>query len=272
MVEDHDEERAHLAREAREIWEANAEFWSRAMGDGNRFHKALVAPAVEKLLELRPGQRVLDLACGNGHFSSRLCQLGAQVTAVDFSRGFVERARDRLAPFGARAECLVVDATDGQALEALAGGGAFDAVVSNMALMDMVEIAPLARALRSLLKPGGSFVLSIAHPCFNAPGTTTLGAEEEDRQGRIAVQRYVRVSGYVTPTETKGVGIVGQPAPQYHFHRPISALLRPFFDAGLVMDRLEEPTFPAGTPSDRPFSWEHYPEIPPVLAVRLRPT
>jgi cyclopropane fatty-acyl-phospholipid synthase-like methyltransferase len=40
---------------------------------------------VERLLALQPGERVLDVACGNGVMARRLALLGGRVTAVDFS-------------------------------------------------------------------------------------------------------------------------------------------------------------------------------------------
>ena len=60
-----------------------------------------------------------------------------------------------------------VDATGEEALVAL-GEGQFDAVVSNMALMDMAEVEPLMRVATRLLRPGGRFVFSISHPVFNS--------------------------------------------------------------------------------------------------------
>ncbi|MEA2511894.1 MAG: hypothetical protein QOJ59_1381, partial [Thermomicrobiales bacterium] len=43
------------------------------------------------------------------------------------------------------------------------------------------------------------------------------------------------------------------------------------FAAGFVLDGLEEPAFEPGTAdAGRPFSWVNFPEIPPVLAARLR--
>ena len=84
-----------LARQAHEAWESKAAFWDATMGEGNAFQRILVGPATERLLEVRQGESVLDVACGNGVFSRRLAELGASVVATDFSERFVELARAR---------------------------------------------------------------------------------------------------------------------------------------------------------------------------------
>jgi hypothetical protein len=80
----------------------------------------------------------------------------------------------------------------------------------------------------------------------------------------------VRVSHYLGLAPEAGVGIVGQPAPHYYFHRPLSLLLSACFAVGFVLDGFEEPTSNVAPKSAHPLSWDNYTEIPPILAVRLR--
>lgn len=148
------------------------------------------------------------------------------------------------------------------------GEGRFDAAVCSMALMDMADIRPLASALPRLLKPGGRFVFTVPHPCFNM-ASAKRAAEEEDRDGELKTVYYAKISEYITPTAGRGVGIPGQPAPQYYFDRPLSVLFKTFFDAGFVMDALEEPVAEMRSDSDRALSWSRFPEIPSVLAARM---
>jgi 2-polyprenyl-3-methyl-5-hydroxy-6-metoxy-1,4-benzoquinol methylase len=259
-----------LNEATRDVWDQNAAFWDEKMGDGNDFHRALVRPAAERLLGVQPGEVVLDVACGNGLFARRLAELGASVVACDFSARMIEQARQRPSAHPDRIEYRVVDATDEGQLLAL-GSRRFDAAICNMALMDMATIEPLLRALAQLLKPNGRFVFTVCHPCFNSTGARKV-AEEEDRDGEIVTTYGVKVVGYLHLPPRKGLAIIGQPAAQYYFDRPLSVLLGTCFRAGFVLDGLEEPAFAEEASSQRWYVWNNLPDIPPVLAARLRLT
>ncbi|GAP12364.1 protein containg methyltransferase domain [Longilinea arvoryzae] len=257
-----------LSQKASGIWNRNAAFWDDYFKEGNAFHRYLVSPAVEKLLELQPGEQVLDVACGNGALARRLADLGAKVTACDVSPVFIERARARSADYSGRVEYTVADASREEALLSL-GEGKFDAATNTMALMDMAQIDPLFRALARLVRPGGRFVFVVAHPCFNSSGAYKA-IEEADRDGELVVTSTIKVEKYITPFSSLGLGIIGQPEAQYYFHRPLNVLFGAAFRAGWMIDGIEEPTFPPELEGRRPFSWEAFKEIPPVLAVRCR--
>jgi 2-polyprenyl-3-methyl-5-hydroxy-6-metoxy-1,4-benzoquinol methylase len=260
--------RAH--EETRQAWEANATFWDTRMGEGNDFVEILIWPATERLLALQPGERVLDIACGNGLSSRRLAAMGAQVVAFDFAGEMITHARRRTVEHAERISYHVLDATDEAALLAL-GAEEFDAAICNMALFDMAEIDPLMHALTHLLRPGGRFVFSVLHPCFNNPHMTHV-AEMEDREGDIVTVYSVKVSGYMTASLARGAAIAGQPKPQVYFHRPLQVLLGAALDLGFVLDGLEERAFPPDhLPGRHPLHWSgKYSEIPPVLVARLR--
>ena len=128
-----------------------------------------------------------------------MVELGGSVLATDFSEGMLERARAR----GGDIEYRRVDATDEDALLALGDPGSFDAVVSNMAIMDMTSIEPMASAAARLLKPGGRFVLSTLHPAFNS-GEAVPTAELVYRDGDVRKVYSVKVSSYAKPSSAKG--------------------------------------------------------------------
>jgi SAM-dependent methyltransferase len=271
-----DEELLRAAHEeTRAAWDRNAAYWDERMGEGNDFVDLLIWPATQRLLSPKPGERILDAACGNGLYARRLASLGAEVVAFDFSATLIDRARarDQVAGAGTARPAIryeVLDATDEIALLTL-GERAFDAAICQMALFDIADIRPLLRALSRLLKPGGRFIFSVMHPCFNNPAAMRV-AEQEDRDGDIVTTYAVKVSGYLSASVRRGAAIRGQPQPQIYFHRPLEMLLGACFEAGFVLDRLEEPGFSPEISSGREgLSWGgNFAEIPPVLVARLR--
>ena len=176
----------------RDSWEKNAAWWDDYVGaEGNTFHRELIAPAQLRFLEVQSGERVLDIACGNGQFAREMARAGASVLAFDFSATFIERAKQHSEKEGSTSiEYRVVDATDERQLRSL-GDRDFDAAVCTMALMDIPTIEPLLSTLPSLLRPGGRFVFSVMHPCFNSMGAPLL-VEEDVRDGELVTKYAVK--------------------------------------------------------------------------------
>lgn len=264
------EESKRLNEESREIWDANAEAWDKRIGGGGGWQTIVIAPEAEKLLAIKPGETVLDAACGNGVFSRRLAELGANVVAFDFSAELIRRARARTAEqpeLAKRIDYHLADATDEEQVVALSGGEQrFDAAVCNMALMDMPEIRPLFRALARVLRPGGRFVFSLMHPCFNGTGPV-MALERPDF--RLPPVYTIKLERYLTSEATTGIAIMGQPRDQYYWHRPLGEVLGEGFAAGLVMDAFEEPRIVASGSSTNPIDWVNF-DMPPLLFARFR--
>jgi trans-aconitate methyltransferase len=98
------------------------------------------------LLDPRPGERILDLGCGDGALTERIAASGARVTGVDASEAFVDAARAR---------GLDVRVANG---ERLTFAGAFDAVFSNAALHWMRDPDAVLHGVHRALVPRGRFV------------------------------------------------------------------------------------------------------------------
>jgi trans-aconitate methyltransferase len=112
---------------------------------------ANLATAVVDLLAPKPGERILDLGCGDGALTEQLVASGATVTGVDASPTMVAAARLRN---------LHIDQCEA---ESLPYDHQFDAVFSNAAL-HWISAAKQPAALASIhraLRPGGRFVAEL---------------------------------------------------------------------------------------------------------------
>ena len=259
------------ADENRRTWDANAHWWDDQIGDGNDFQTLLIEPPTERLLEVHAGETILDVACGAGRFARRMAALGARVVAFDYSTEFIARARERTSA-DSRIEYHVLDTANVDAVVRL-GANRFDKAVCTMALMDMPEIDPLYAALARMLVPGGTFVFSVTHPCFHSATIQRFAELHEEDAGRHVSRSGIKVWSYRSPTARKTEGIIGQPAAQWFFHRPLSVLLQAGFEAGFVVDGIEEPGFPEKMATSQPgVRWRDMPEIPPIFVARMKLT
>ena len=182
------------------------------------------------------GDRVLDIGCGNGWASRAMAGRGARVVALDFTTPFLDEAR----AIGGDVEyvaCNVCDADDLRQLD----GRSFDGAFAKDVLMNLPTLDPLIAALGRVLVKGGWFVFAVVHPAFSSPFMPPAGRLR--RVIRATLARNRRVDHYLTPSARQWNP--GHRGPAYVFHRPIVALLQPFFDAGFVLDALDE-SKPAG--------------------------
>lgn len=120
--------------------------WKPAQYAENGRFVADLAAGVLALLGPRPGERVLDLGCGDGVLTQKIASLGAEVIGVDGSASMVAATRS----LGLRASVM--------SAEALEFEGEFDAVFSNAALHWMRDQDAVLRGVRRALKPKGRFV------------------------------------------------------------------------------------------------------------------
>jgi 2-polyprenyl-3-methyl-5-hydroxy-6-metoxy-1,4-benzoquinol methylase len=80
------------------VWDALADWWAAAIGGGNATQDLLVEPTQQRLLDLRSGQHLLDIACGAGRVTRRMAALGAEIVAFDHSENFIAWARENTPP------------------------------------------------------------------------------------------------------------------------------------------------------------------------------
>jgi trans-aconitate methyltransferase len=139
------------------------------------FVPALGAPVVA-LLAPQPGERILDLGCGDGVLTVTLVEAGAEVVGVDAGENMI-----------AAAVAKGLDARVGDG-EALGFSAEFDAVFTNAALHWMLDHDAVAAGVFRALRPGGRFV-------------GEMGGEGNVAVLRAGIRSELSARGYPVPAE-----------------------------------------------------------------------
>src|SRR3954447_5359064 len=76
-----------------------AEWYDQHVGDaGSEYHREVVLPGAVRLLALKPGDRALDVACGQGVLCRLLAGKGVEMTGVDAAPELIRAAKHRQTP------------------------------------------------------------------------------------------------------------------------------------------------------------------------------
>ena len=117
---------------------------------------SLIHPVSERLcdaIDLRAGERVLDVATGSGNTAIAAARRLCHVTGIDYVPELVERGRRRAA-----AEELTVTFEEGDAEALPVADSSYDVVLSTFGSMFAPDQTQAARELLRACRPGGRFI------------------------------------------------------------------------------------------------------------------
>ena len=137
---------------------------------------AELGEAALDLLDPKPGERILDVGCGEGTLTKKVLERGATVLGIDNSPDMVAAARTK------GVDALLLAAEDMQFF------AEFDAAFSNATLHWVLEKEQAARAIFRALKPGSRFA-------------GEMGGEGNLVKLREALDEELVIRGYVPPVE-----------------------------------------------------------------------
>jgi SAM-dependent methyltransferase len=192
----------------------DAEFATTELGESAR-------RIVLRLLGAGPG-KLLDVGCGGGSHALAFAEQGWQVTGVDISPAQLELARKR------GVEVVEADASSLPFEEA-----AFDSAVSMFTHTDVEDFAAMVHEIGRVLRPGGRLVYLGVHPCFVGPHAFVHDRDVPELHPGYRDSSYRR--------EAPGIWGEGLRAKVGAWHLPLGVFLQTFLDAGLALERLEEP-------------------------------
>ena len=187
-------------------------------------YREVVEPLVVDLSAPRPGERVLDVGCGEGRIMAALQAVGARPIGCDLEPSLLRRA----AEVASAVRCVLPNL-------GWADAAAFDAAVVCLVLEHLADVHGVFDELARVVAVGGSLVVVMNHPVFTAPGSGPVIDVDGEVLWRTGT--YLEVGWTDEPA---GAGTI-----RFH-HRPLGQILTAAAQAGWMLEVMEERGVEAG--------------------------
>ena len=206
------------------------------------YQEKVIMPNLLRIVDPKPGIKILDVACGQGYFSRAFHNNGAQVVGCDISQELVGLARNH------SPKEITYHIASADNLAFLDKSQTFDVVTIVLAIQNIKEMRTSFAEASRALKPGGRLVLVMNHPAFRIPQSSSWQWDEKSKA------QYRRIDAYMTDNQIKidmnpgekgkaqGARGKAQNASiqTVSFHRPLQSYFKAMNSAGFAVTRLEE--------------------------------
>lgn len=210
-------------------WGGVAHWYDKLLSNDDTYQARVILPNLLRAMAIKKGEKVLDLACGQGFFSRAFFNEGAKVTGVDLGKQLIAIAKkDSLGEI----DFLVSNAENLSNFS----DATFDKVAIVLAVQNMEAPHKVFKECMRVLVPGGKLFLVLNHPAFRVAKMSSWGYDE------VSKTQYRRIDSYMS--ESKNI-IEMNPskkggATTISFHRPLQYYFKTLSNNGFAVSRLEE--------------------------------
>ena len=217
-------------------WNSVASWYDELLKNDDSYQAKVILPNLLRVLNLKKGELVYDLACGQGYFSNVFAHVGAIVIASDLSKNLIETAKKdskSASAVGEKINFYISPAHKAQFIK----DNSIDTIVIVLAIQNIENVNEVLCECKRILKKDGRLVLVLNHPAFRVPQASDW-VYENGIQSRI-------VSHYLSPSKIYIDMTPGEKNPKkkiktISFHRSLQDYVKLFSKNGLAITRLEE--------------------------------
>jgi ubiquinone/menaquinone biosynthesis C-methylase UbiE len=211
-------------------WDKVAKWYDDLLSLEGTYQQEVILPNVMRLVDPKPNQIILDLACGQGFFAKHFIDKGAEVVGLDLSPELIARAKKNVP----KAKFFVANAENLSVLK----NNSVDSIVCVLALQNIKNISAVFKECNRVLKNGGHFSIVLNHPAFRVPKHSSWGWDEAQKIQFRRIDEYL--SEISVPIEMQPGKKDGKGQTTLSFHRPLQFWFKLLNNSGFVVTRLEE--------------------------------
>lgn len=215
-------------RPAQESWGGVASWYVKHLESPDTYHAKVILPNLLRLISPKKGERILDIACGEGFFTRALSEAGAKAEGVDVGEELLSYAKQKTPD-------IPYHTGSAEDLSAFPKGK-FDHVLIALAIQNIAHADKVIAGAHRLLKAKGAFHIVMNHPAFRIPRQS---AWEWNEKGSLQSRR---VDAYLSESSADIEMHPGRSdSPKtVSYHRPLQYYFKALTNADFVVDRLEE--------------------------------
>lgn len=210
-------------------WGGVAHWYDALLADNDTYQARVILPNLLRVMAIKKGEQVLDLACGQGFFTEAFFQEGAQATGVDIGKQLILIAKKHSSKdiqyFTQSAEDLLIfpDAS-------------FEKIAIVLAIQNIEAPHKVFKECARVLVPSGKLFVVLNHPAFRIPKASSWGFDEATKSQYRRIDSYMsesKVEIEMNPSKKGGPTTIS-------FHRPLQYYFKTLANSGFVVARLEE--------------------------------
>lgn len=210
-------------------WGPVAAWYNDVVEKESSYQRELILPNLLRLINIKKGQLILDIGCGQGFFAREFYKAGAKVIAVDISEELINIAKKRSPSF----ITYYVSAVESMPFLA---NSSVDKITIILAIQNIENVNDVFKECNRLLRPKGKIYLVLNHPVFRIPKVSYWGWDEKRKI------QYRRIDNYLSESRAKIQMRPGSNPDKFtwSFHRPLQFYSKILSKNNFCIYRIEE--------------------------------
>ena len=229
MQKKRDSKKQNIQKTPQNSWGGVADWYNEYLETNkDSYQEKVIAPNLLRILDIKKGMRIADVACGQGFFARKFKTEGAHVIGSDISFELVASAKKHSNDI----EYVVSPAHKLPFLK----DESIDVVTIVLAIQNIKEMDLVFKEVYRVLAKGGRLILVINHPAFRIPKRSSWEFDEKNNK------QYRRIDGYLTENKNVIVMHPGQTGSEetISYHRSLQDFFKTFYKTNFAVTRLEE--------------------------------
>lgn len=230
-------------------WGEVAEWYDDLVEDKGSYQSDLILPNILRLMAPEKGDRILDIACGQGFFTREILHAFPnieEITGVDISPELINIAKrkveskfaDGMDGKGEKVKKISFQVSPADKMKGIKDGAVNKALI-NLAIQNIENASLVWKEIARVLSDDGELHIVINHPAFRVLKNSEWGWDEGNSK------QYRRINSYMTEAKipvdmSPGEFRDEKKAFTYSFHRPLQWYFKTLSNAGFAVSRLEE--------------------------------